>query len=82
MNLIEIIWIPWIICVGLLVISQFTGSKSLALWGDIMLAVSFGLTSAILLYGRSYWIGGAFAFPAIRQVYLLVVPKLRGSQKP
>jgi len=81
-SLVEIIWVPWIICVGLLVASQFTGSKSLALWGDIMLAVSFGVTSAILLHARSYWVGGAFAFPAIRQVYVLVVPKLRGSQKP
>lgn len=80
MSLIEIIWVPWIICIGLLGASQFTGNKSFALWGDIMLAVSFGLSSAILLHARSYWIGGAFALPAIRQVYVLLVPRLRGPQ--
>jgi hypothetical protein len=61
-------------------VSMVTSSKSLALCGDIMLVFSFGLTSVALLSAGSFWIGGAFAFPAIRQAYVLVVPRLRRQQ--
>jgi hypothetical protein len=81
MNILnELIWIPWIICIGLLIAGQITGSKPLAFWGDIMLVVSFGVTAALLLRARSFWIGAAFAFPAIRQAYVLVVPKFRRAK--
>ncbi len=77
MNPIVIVTVSWVLCVALLLASQFTGSKSLGLWGDIMLAISFGITSVMLLRAKSYWVGGAFAFPAVRQVYVLVAPRYR-----
>ncbi len=78
MNIIaELISIPWIICIAFLIAAQVRHSKFIALCGDIMLAVSFGATSAILLYAKSYWVGAAFAFPAIRQIYVLMAPRLR-----
>jgi hypothetical protein len=80
--LAEIISAPWVICVVLLIASQLTDNKSVALAGDIMLAVSFGLTSVMLLRAGSIWIGIAFAFPAIRQVYVLVAPWLRRRGRP
>ena len=73
----ELISVSWICCAGLLISSLLSNNKKLALWGDIMLAVSFGLMSAVLLHARSFWVGSAFAFPAIRQTYVLVAPRLR-----
>ncbi len=69
--------VPLVVCVTLLFVGVLTRSKSLALWGDIMLAVSFGLTSVVLLYFGSTWIGIAFAFPAIRQAYVLLAPSVK-----
>jgi len=76
-----LIAILWIICVASLIAHQFTGKEVFALLGDIMLVISFGLTSLLLLRAGLYWIGAAFAFPAVRQLYVLVTPRLRGSQR-
>jgi hypothetical protein len=73
----ELISVPWIICIAFLIAAQVRHSKLIALCGDIMLAVSFGATSAILIYAKSYWLGGAFAVPAIRQIYVLLAPRFR-----
>lgn len=64
----------WVVAILLLLSSLFTRSRSLGLWGDVMLAVSFGVSSAVLIAEKSYWIGGAFAIPAVRQIYVLVKP--------
>src|SRR5665213_380833 len=63
--------ILWIIAVLLLLSSLVSKNRNVGLWGDVMLAVSFGVSSGMLIHERSYWIGAAFAFPAMRQAYVL-----------
>ena len=75
-----ILSILWIIAVLLLLSSLVTKNLMVGWWGDIMLAVSFAVSSAMLIQARSYLIGAAFAFPAIRQAYVLVKPSLRNKQ--
>ncbi len=70
----------WIVAVLLLVLSLVRKDKALGFWGDVMLAVSFGVSSGMLIADRSYWIGAAFAFPAVRQIYVLIEPRLRGQK--
>jgi hypothetical protein len=66
----------WTACVVLLIISLFTRNESTAFWGDLMLALSFGVTSGMLIKGGSLWMGAAFAFPAVKQLYVLAAPRL------
>jgi len=72
MTLLEkLLWFPWSICIALLLISEITHSKNIGLWGDVMLSVSFGLSASVFFDTGHTWIGAAFAFPAIRQAYVL-----------
>jgi hypothetical protein len=64
--------ILWIIAALLLLSSLLSKNRNVGLWGDVMLALSFAATSGMLIQARSYWIGAAFAFPAIRQTYVLL----------
>ena len=72
----------WIVAVLLLVLSLVRKNKALGFWDDVMLAVSFGVSSVMLIADRSYWIGAAFAFPAVRQIYVLIAPRLQGHRTP
>jgi hypothetical protein len=55
----------------LLLSSLLNKDRNVGLWGDVMFAVSYAVTSGMLIQARSYWIGIAFAFPAMRQTYVL-----------
>ena len=69
--------ILWTVAVLLLLSSLLSKNAKVGWWCDIMLAVSFAVSSGMLIQAGSYWIGAAFAFPAIRQAYVLVKPQPR-----
>jgi hypothetical protein len=73
-TLAEYLSIPGTICIILEFAAQITRNRYLALWGDVMVAFTFCLIAVLLLYFKSYWMGGAFAFTAIRQTYFLLAP--------
>ena len=69
----------------LLLTYKFTGKKQYALWGQILLITSFSLIAFVLMRGRAFWTGAAFAFAAIAQIYALAatrILKLRGPGAP
>ena len=79
---IVVLTVLWTVAVVLLVSSLITRNESLVLWGDVMLAVSFAVSSGMLIALKSYWIGVASAFPAARQTYVLIKHFSKVTKKP
>jgi hypothetical protein len=72
--------ICWVLAISLLLASLFLRSKSLGLLGDGMLAISFGFTAFLLVQAKHFWTGAAFAFPALRQAYVLRPARFRKNE--
>jgi hypothetical protein len=70
----EIISVCTVSCIALLLIAYFTANRRLAILADLVLAMTFGLISGVLLYKAHYWLGGTFAVVALRQFYVIITP--------
>ena len=80
----NLLWLPWTVCVALLLAGFFLKRAGLNFWGDVMLSISFGLSSLAFFILGHIWMGIAFAFPALRQAYVLVAARnyLNGPKEP
>ena len=63
--------------IALLLVYKFTGKKQYAFWGQILLIASFSLIAFVLIQAGAFWVGAAFAFAALAQVYAIATTRIR-----
>lgn len=71
----NIIWIVATACIVFLIIAHFRGSKVWQRGRDILLVISCGLDSSVFFYAHAYWMGAAYAIPALIQAQALIADR-------
>ena len=65
------IWITATACIVCLIVAHFRKSKKWQRGRDILLIISCGIDSGVFFYTHHYWMGIAYAIPALAQAQML-----------
>jgi hypothetical protein len=75
------IWIAATACIVFLIVAHFRESRTWQRGRDILLVISCGVDSGVFFYTRHYWMGLAYAIPALIQTQALMAARRKPKWK-